>query len=826
MVIKLGNLLEFLLSVGSTEEYSYLYKIAHDETPEDALKKYPSFFKIFERSTKPAGAFLSILNRMTEEQKSEVDENMTFEDLVSIMRKGKEEVKLSRESEILNIVKSLGHEQYGEDSEAISSAFASNNMSDEEIEFILKDNTNHSIFDKINFIKEMISSSGGEKSVHNFTDIDEMVSFILGSMKKESLEGFYSAIENNAKMGSEILYNSNKYTVILSKTGYAAKYWEQSSVTVDKDGTFSSGLCTALPTTDTSNFDEYTRRGHIVQIITKILNTENISPLTRFNSRNRSLNLISMVVKFNGDVSFGGSKTVNRNNEDVTSCDIFYALEDEFDDIFLAIGEKIPMKTPSVDSCNIENCHLDMVRKVAPHLYADRLAASGSEKFIKEILSGQYPKDEKTIESIKNILRKECEIFSEHGFSQKYYVESKRLFSINNIVNILNFLKDFDHDSFERAMSAGEKVLDSQFTFSLNYIPAIKRIMYYFNIGSDDFAQKIIQGFKDKKYITNFVTQLANSSMYESESSRLHSLFADFGIADEYLEEIQTLVVDEYLRDNPNQSSVINTLSKLRVFGPKEQKLFAENTNPGLFLMSPEFMRPFPDNSESVSGYSTRTGRNAKIRFDETLLEEVSSERYIFKDWEMVIRKIEGAISVSYLGSKTADGRPLMKSMKTFENVYNDYCNYSEEFKQKFNNILESLSNDYMSNFDFMSSKLKLYKNPALTSTLIKVIEKDSKSYNCEYLGINFEVLSQNNINEDTVYKIFDMYLSEGKTGPVVDFASRIVSNISRGGQSPFLSKMEAAISRLCSESKFGSKNSDLRMGLRRALEFRKKLKR
>jgi len=267
-------------------------------------------------------------------------------------------------------------------------------------------------------------------------------------------------------------------------------------------------------------------------------------------------------------------------------------------------------------------------------------------------------------------------------------------------------------------------------------------------------------------------------------------------------------------------------LSKLRVFGSKEQKLFAENTSPGLFLISPELMRPLPGNSESDSGYSAGTGRSAKIRFDETLLEEVYSGRYIFKDWEMIIRKIEGAISVSYLGSKTADGRPLMKSMKIFENVYNDYCNYSEDFKQKFNNILERLSTDYMSNFDFMSSKLKLYKNPAFTSTLIKVIEKDSKSYNCEYLGINFEVLSQNNINEDTVYEIFNMYLSEGKTGPVVDFASRIVSNISRGGQSPFLSKMEAAISRLCGESKFGSKNSDLRMGLRRAIEFRKKLKR
>jgi hypothetical protein len=824
-VIKLGSLLEFLLSVGSTEEYSYLYKIAHDETPEDALKKHPVFFKIFEKSTKPAGAFLSILNRMTEDQKSEVDESMSFEDLIGIMRKEKEEDKLSRESEILNVVKSIGHEQYGEDSETISSAFTTNNMSDEHIEYILKDNTNHSIFDKINFVKEMISVSGGEKSVYDFADIDEIVSFILGGMKKESLEGFYGAIENNAKSGSEILYNSNKYTVILSKTGYAAKYWEQSSVTVDKDGTFSSGLCTALPTTDTSHFDEYTRRGHIVQIITKSLNTEKISPLTRFNNHNRSLNLISMVINHNGDISFGGSKTVNRNNEDVTLCDIFYALEDEFDDIFLAIGEKVPVNTPPVDSCSIEDCHLDMVRKVAPHLYADRLAASGSGKFTKEILSGQYPKDEKTIESIRNILRKECEIFSEHGFSQEYYGVSKRFFSINNIVNMLNFLKDFDRDSFELAMSAGEKVLDSKFTFSLNYIPDIKRIIHYFNIGSDDFAQKIIQGFRDKKYVTNFVTQLANSSMYESESSRLRSLFADLGISDEYLEEIQTVVVDEYLKDHPNQSSVINTLSRLRVFGAKEQKMFAENTDPGIFLISPEFMRPVPSNSESASKYYASTGRNAKIRFDKALLEEVSFQKYIFKDWEMVIRKIEGAIEISYLGSKTADGRQLMKSMKIFENVYSYYCNYSEDFKQKFNNILERLSNDYMSNFDFMSSKLKLYNNPAFTSTLIKVIEEDSKSYNCEYLGISFEILSQNNINEDVVCKIFDMYLSEGKTGPVVDFARRIVSNISRGGQSPFLSKMEAAISRLCNENKFGSKNSDLSMGLRRAIEFRKKLR-
>ena len=226
---KLSALHDYLCQNGLFKQASFIFKIANDETPEEFLEKnYPIVFEIFKNDSKPAGAYINILNNMDESQKNNISQGMSFNDLVEIMRRKKDQVRKNRRDEILDIVTSADSKQYSETKEEISEIFSISNMNDQQIEFILRDTTNHSIQDKIDFIKEMSSISGGEKTVNNFLNVDEIVSYILSDMKKDSLDGFYKAIDRNALTDSEIIYNSNKYTVILSKTGYAAKYWEQS----------------------------------------------------------------------------------------------------------------------------------------------------------------------------------------------------------------------------------------------------------------------------------------------------------------------------------------------------------------------------------------------------------------------------------------------------------------------------------------------------------------------------------------------------------------------------------------------------------------------
>ena len=76
----------------------------------------------------------------------------------------------------------------------------------------------------------------------------------------------------------------------------AAQYWEQSCVTVDKNGYSVSGLYSANTNEDKNYFDSYDKTIHSFQIITKEYDTMKETPRTSFSKYNREYNLISLSI--------------------------------------------------------------------------------------------------------------------------------------------------------------------------------------------------------------------------------------------------------------------------------------------------------------------------------------------------------------------------------------------------------------------------------------------------------------------------------------------------------------------------------------------------
>ena len=161
------------------------------------------------------------------------------------------------------------------------------------------------------------------KTIMEFANIDEVLDFIYSNVNKApvDLQKFYEDIEQEALATSETVYNSKNYLVKHSKSMKAAQYWEQSCVTVDKEGNINAGTCTSRVNESLNYFDEYDLEIHSFQIITKEYETLKETPRTSFKDKNKLFNFITLSIdKNNGEVRWGGQDTVNRVNEGVRGC--------------------------------------------------------------------------------------------------------------------------------------------------------------------------------------------------------------------------------------------------------------------------------------------------------------------------------------------------------------------------------------------------------------------------------------------------------------------------------------------------------------------------
>ena len=208
-----------------------------------------------------------------------------------------------------------------------------NGLNKEEILYLINDPQNHTWFEKVDITSKFnkvkstaFPEEDKNKTIVDFNNIDEALNFMQGYLNKppKSLESFYAAIEPKALATSATVYNSKNYLVKHSKSMEAAQYWEQSCVTVDKDGSINAGTCTSR--LSDNYFDYYDKRHydpiHSFQIITKEISTLKETPRTSFKDKNKFYNFITLSIsKVIGKVRWGGSDTVNRLNS-VLPCDL------------------------------------------------------------------------------------------------------------------------------------------------------------------------------------------------------------------------------------------------------------------------------------------------------------------------------------------------------------------------------------------------------------------------------------------------------------------------------------------------------------------------
>jgi hypothetical protein len=353
-VIKVSALLNFLISKGNIKEYDYLYKLANGETPEDFLKtNYPKVFTIFERDSKPAGAFINILNRMSEEQKDRITESMTFSQIVEIMKEKKEDEKR-------------------EEKESIFSGF---NLSDEnisklerigatkdEVAFIVNEETRGA-----HLLEEAIGDLGAIKSIVNyllssrvdlektsvaeFSNMDEAMQFFQDkkfdhdnaksetskAKTLEKLDRYYRYIYNGdvdeghdykgyegvepgiAKRTSKIIHSNDNITIVMSLSKEACQYWERGAVNVDEKGRARFSTCTSRIEKPEgfdrenlySSYEDYA----IFQVLKGVSSEE---PKYRFemDSSKDMVTLCYDAVK--SEFLWGGSTTVDADDNDIS----------------------------------------------------------------------------------------------------------------------------------------------------------------------------------------------------------------------------------------------------------------------------------------------------------------------------------------------------------------------------------------------------------------------------------------------------------------------------------------------------------------------------
>jgi len=286
-MVKIGTLLNFLLSRGNVKEYEYLYKLANNQTPDEYLQGYPGVYEIFQKGSRPAGVYISLLNQIKSKfgiDDSEIDNFVsskasTFEEIISILKSKKDEDAKSKKDSIFS-----GLDLSEENIKKLEEIAATK----EEVAFIYNQETRgahlleESILDlkTIKSIVDYLLSSNVEMektSVTEFSDMDEAMQFFQNkkfdhdnakmetSREKtlEKLERFYRYIYDGyvedgheysgyegvvpgiAKDTSRIIYSDENLSIVRSDSKEACQYWERGAVSVDEKGRPSFETCTS-----------------------------------------------------------------------------------------------------------------------------------------------------------------------------------------------------------------------------------------------------------------------------------------------------------------------------------------------------------------------------------------------------------------------------------------------------------------------------------------------------------------------------------------------------------------------------------------------------
>ena len=318
--------------MGFVKESQILVKLSSEKAEEFLKNKYPIGYSIYKRTEGvPPQAFIGMFNSFTESEMAKVNESMSFEQLKAIKKGSKSKNKASKIKKIKRLV-SDSDARY-EDIDSITDKFMDKGFSIEDVEYLIKDVSNHSLEEKADMLHYFIQKNS-DRPYDDFETLDEAVGYVSTKLNIDA-EEFYKSIQDKALETSDIMYNSEKFTVVHSKSTEAAQYWEQSAVTWNGNKP-TSGLCTAR--VKDSLFKNYSEEYYVIQIISKPFPTENINPMVSFSENLKKNNLISMCIdKKTGEIIEGKGATVNRFNEDLTSLQIYVLLGEEYSDIINSI---------------------------------------------------------------------------------------------------------------------------------------------------------------------------------------------------------------------------------------------------------------------------------------------------------------------------------------------------------------------------------------------------------------------------------------------------------------------------------------------------------
>ena len=361
---KINYLYNYLIKNNYSLEAKYLHRVAAAIDEEKYKQEYSVIYEAWQdRSNndmpdKPWHAYANILKNL-EEKGIVIEKNIAylFDELKDLLTKEKEQVKTEKQDEILEYLKQnlrhTFHLMYPNNQRALQEDLnlaKQKGLNKEEILYLVNDQQNHTWFEKVDVASRFNNAKSTafpeedkNKTIMDFQNIDEVLDFMQSRLNKApvDLEQFYADIEQQALATSATVYNSNNYLVKHSKSMEAAQYWEQSCVTVDKEGKVTAGTCTSRITDNYFNYYDKnaTDTIHSFQIITKEYKTQTETPRTSFKDKNKFFNFISLSIsKYSGKVKWGNYDTVNRLNKPVYSCDLLFTLKDEYDAIVNAIS--------------------------------------------------------------------------------------------------------------------------------------------------------------------------------------------------------------------------------------------------------------------------------------------------------------------------------------------------------------------------------------------------------------------------------------------------------------------------------------------------------
>ena len=498
----INKLADFLFQSGLEKEAAELLKIAA-YTKEDLEKQFPNLFKFYRDDINPnmaAGMFKGV-EKLLDTDPNALSGIQKFEDLQSLL-------KSQRKQKIDKFFRSIIKE-YGKDVliEELESA-RKKGLNKEEILFLLRDKQNHSWQEKIDMAyqfndnKARIEGLGASASITKFENIDIAHSKIFSNFGGDKyLREFYSGIRDEALKSSDVVYNSKKYIVVATKSEKASQYWEQSAVSIDKNGEIIAGLCTARHNFNYFN-DYYDKDSSLIfVIITKDIPTILEIPYTKFSSKNYAWNLISMQVRRLSDLEERGESnsklndkteivqgegaTVNRQNENVFTEDIAVALGDELDNVLSSInnymdkiwsGKTDPLEL-SIKSDYRDKSRLGFVADFSPNKFYSKenleqfqffsTGRSISDLIIEESIYSETKNipDEYLIKLIRYAsIRNDYEIVQYFTFSQMFKDKSlfKKEFSHKIKNSGLNIISGFIFDIMKNKSEAVYSVYSNQ----------------------------------------------------------------------------------------------------------------------------------------------------------------------------------------------------------------------------------------------------------------------------------------------------------------------------------------------------------------------------